>query len=150
MLLPKVIGNRIFLLANSLLDNISFKATGSIFLLGISIPIVFLPGTVATLVAIELVLLAMSSDKLIIFEVLIPAAGSNSYKVTTGPALTLFIFPIIPKSRSVSSKNFDCFSKVSVSSVSETLFSGSFKKDKEGKRYSKDFVFLSSCSGKLV
>ena len=75
MLLPKVIGNRIFLLANSLLDNISFKATGSIFLLGISIPIVFFPGTVATRVAIELVLLAMSSDKLIIFEVLIPAAG---------------------------------------------------------------------------
>ena len=52
---------------------------------GISIPIVFFPGTGAILVDIELVLLAMSSVRLTILEVFMPAAGSNSYKVTTGP-----------------------------------------------------------------
>ena len=75
--------------------------------MGISIPIVFFPGTGAILVEIELVLLAISSVKFIILEVLIPAAGSNSYKVTTGPGLTFFILPIIPKSNNVFSKNFD-------------------------------------------
>ena len=54
---------------------------------------VFFPGMIATLVEIELVFLAISSDKLIILETLIPAAGSNSYNVTTGPWLIFFIFP---------------------------------------------------------
>ena len=44
-----------------------------------------LPGIVAILADSELVFLAMSSDRLIIFETLMPAAGSNSFKVTTGP-----------------------------------------------------------------
>ena len=48
-------------------------------------PTVLLPGIVAILADSELVFLAMSSDKLIIFETLTPAAGSNSFKVTTGP-----------------------------------------------------------------
>ena len=74
---------------------------------GISIPIVFFPGTGAILVDIELVLLAMSSVRLTILEVFIPAAGSNSYKVTTGPGLTFLIFPIIPKSRRVFSRNLE-------------------------------------------
>ena len=52
----------------------------------------------------ELVFLATSSDKLIIFETLIPAAGSNSFKVTTGPRLTFFIFPSTPKSNKIFSK----------------------------------------------
>ena len=43
-----------------------------------SIPTVLLPGIVAILADSELVFLAMSSDKLIIFEVFIPAAGSSS------------------------------------------------------------------------
>ena len=110
ILLPRVIGILISLFKNSLLLIISLKFTGSIILFGISIPIVFLPVTVAILVDTELVLLAISSDKFIILDVLIPAAGSNSYKVTTGPGLTLFILPIIPKSSRVSSKNLDCFS----------------------------------------
>ena len=46
---------------------------------------VFLPGIVEILADSELVFLAISSDKLIIFETFIPAAGSNSFKVTTGP-----------------------------------------------------------------
>jgi len=53
--------------------------------LGNSIPTVLLPGIVAILADSELVFLAISSDKLIILETLTPAAGSNSFKVTTGP-----------------------------------------------------------------
>ena len=45
----------------------------------------FLPGIVANLAEIELVFLAISSAKLTIFDTFIPDAGSNSYKVTTGP-----------------------------------------------------------------
>ena len=67
-------------------------------------PTVFLPGIVEILADSELVFLAISSDKLIIFETLIPAAGSNSFKVTTGPWLTFFIFPSTPKSRRIFSK----------------------------------------------
>ena len=52
---------------------------------GSSIPIVLLPGMVAIRADSELVFLAMSSDRLIILETLMPAAGSNSFKVTTGP-----------------------------------------------------------------
>ena len=48
-------------------------------------PTVFFPGIVATLVDKELVFLAISSERLIILETLIPGAGSNSYNVTTGP-----------------------------------------------------------------
>ena len=50
MLFPRVIGILISLLLNSLLEIISFKATFSLALFGISIPMVLLPGTVATLV----------------------------------------------------------------------------------------------------
>ena len=64
-----------------------------------------LPGIVATLVEIELVFLAISSAKLIIFETFIPDAGSNSFKVTTGPLLILLIFPSTPKSSKIFSKN---------------------------------------------
>ena len=54
-------------------------------LLGSSIPTVLLPGIVAILADSELVFLAISSDRFIIFETLTPAAGSNSLRVTTGP-----------------------------------------------------------------
>ena len=84
---------------------ISFKNTFSLLELGISIPIVLLPGIVATLVEIELVFLAISSARLIIFATLIPDAGSNSYKVTTGPLLILLILPSILKSSKIFSKN---------------------------------------------
>ena len=91
-----------------------------------------LPAIVAILADSELVFLAISSDKLIIFETLTPGAGSNSYKVTTGPLLTFFIFPSTPKSKRIFSKD-----------SSSTLFSleilsfldGSFKKSKEGILY---------------
>jgi len=42
---------------------------------------------------------------LIIFETLTPGAGSNSYKLTTGPLFIFFIFPSIPKSNNIFSIN---------------------------------------------
>ena len=75
------------LLLNFSLEIISRKKH-SPFSLGF-IPTVFLPGITATLADVELVFLAKSSDRFIILETLTPAAGSNSYKLTTGP---LFIF----------------------------------------------------------
>ena len=53
----------------------------------------------------ELVFLAISSDKFTIFDTLTPAAGSNSFNITTGPLLTFFIFPSTPKSSKIFSKN---------------------------------------------
>ena len=64
-----------------------------------------LPGIVAIRADSELVFLAMSSERCIIFETLMPAAGSNSFKVTTGPLLTFFIFPFTPKSKRIFSRN---------------------------------------------
>ena len=94
--------------------------------MGNSIPIVLLPGIVAILADWELVFLAISSDKLIIFETLTPAAGSNSFKVTTGPLLTFFTFPSTPKSKSIFSKVFSSiFSSFKFFSLS--FFVGFFK-----------------------
>ena len=64
---------------------ISLKNTFSLIVFGSSIPTVLLPGIIEILADSELVFLAISSDKLIIFETLTPAAGSNSLSVTTGP-----------------------------------------------------------------
>ena len=48
---------------------------------------------------------AISSEKLIILETLTPGAGSNSYKLTTGPLFIFVIFPSIPKSSKIFSIN---------------------------------------------
>ena len=85
MLFPKAIGNLISFFKKLELDIISLKYTLSLKEFGNSIPIVLLPGIVEILADSELVFRAISSDKLITFETLIPAAGSNSFKVTTGP-----------------------------------------------------------------
>ena len=77
MLLPKAIGSLISFFSNFSSAIISLKKTFSLFWLGISIPIVFLPGIVATLVEIELVCLAISSAKFTIFETFTPEDGSN-------------------------------------------------------------------------
>ena len=74
---------------------------------GSSIPIVFCPGIVEILADSELVFLAMSSERFITFETFTPAAGSNSFNVTTGPLLTLLILPSTPKSRSIFSKELE-------------------------------------------
>ena len=101
MLFPNAIGNLMSFLLNFSLSIISLKKTPCLFSLGISIPTVFLPGIIATLVDSELVLLAKSSAKFIIFETFIPGAGSNSCRLTTGPLLIFLILPSIPKSRSI-------------------------------------------------
>ena len=66
--------------------------------LGISIPITFLPGIIATRADIALIFLAISSEREMIFEAFIPGAGCNSYIVTIGPGETLIISPSILKS----------------------------------------------------
>ena len=103
---------------------------------------VLLPGIVEILADSELVFLAISSDKLIIFETLIPAAGSNSFKVTTGPWLIFFIFPSTPKSRRIFSKKLG-----SIPSSSKdfclSFFVGNFNKLIEGK-INFDLVVLAS------
>ena len=83
-----------------------------------------LPGIVEILADSELVFLAISSDKFIIFETLTPAAGSNSFKVTTGPLLIFLIFPSTPKSNNIFSKKSSLISN-SFLGLS-TLFFGSF------------------------
>ena len=82
---PRAIGKLISFFLKSLLPKISFKYTFSRTIFGSSIPTVLLPGIVEILADSELVFLAISSDKFIIFETLTPAAGSNSLRVTTGP-----------------------------------------------------------------
>ena len=85
---------------------ISLKKTFSRWGLGNSIPIVLLPGIVAILADSELVFLAISSERLIIFDTLTPGAGSNSYNVTTGPLLTFLTPPSTPKYNKIFSKFF--------------------------------------------
>ena len=70
---------------------ISLRKTSSLDSFGISIPTVFFPGMIDTLADVELVLRARSSERLTILETLTPGAGSNSYKLTTGP-----LFIMIP------------------------------------------------------
>ena len=101
ILFPNAIGNFISLLLNLSSAIISFKNTFSLFGLGISIPMVFFPGIVANLADMELVYLAISSAKLTIFDTFIPDAGSNSFRVTTGPQLILLILPSTPKSSNI-------------------------------------------------
>ena len=125
---PRAIGNFISFLLNLSSEIISFKNTFSLFELGISIPMVFLPGIVANLADMELVFLAISSAKLTIFDTFIPDAGSNSFRVTTGPQLILLILPSIPKSSKIFSKNSEfLFNSISLIFF-EFLRSGFFSK----------------------
>ena len=131
ILFPSAIGSLISFFKKLVLEIISLKKTFSLEELGSSIPIVLLPGIVAILADSELVFLAISSDKLIILETFIPAAGSNSFKVTTGPRLTFFIFPSTPKSNRIFSKVFSSI-LLSDKFFSLSSFVGSFKKSIEG------------------
>ena len=97
---------------------------------------------VEILVDSELVFLAISSDKLIIFETLTPAAGSNSFNVTTGPWLIFLIFPSTPKSNKIFSKTFPLIS-FSVFFLSRSAFDGFFKKSTDGNLNLNESFFLS-------
>ena len=93
---------------------------------------VFLPGIVEILADSELVFLAISSDKLIIFETFIPAAGSNSFKVTTGPRLTFLILPSTPKSKRIFSKKSVLISLL-FEDISLSFLEGNLNKSIAGK-----------------
>ena len=69
--------------------------TVSLILLGNSIPITFCPDTMATLTASTVIDLAISSARETTLWLLKPGAGCKSYLVTTGPYLTVSIFPFI-------------------------------------------------------
>ena len=105
MFLPKAIGSFISLALNFGLLKISLNKTFSLTKFGISIPTELDPGIIEIRADSELVFLAISSDKFTILETLTPAAGSNSFKVTTGPELIFFILPSTPKSNKIFSKN---------------------------------------------
>ena len=64
---PSAIGSLISFFLNFSLEIISLNATLSRTSFGISIPTVFFPGITDTLAEVELVFLAKSSDKFIIF-----------------------------------------------------------------------------------
>ena len=74
----------------------------------------------------------MSSARFIIFETLTPAAGSNSFKVTTGPWLTFLIFPSTPKSNRIFSKNSGLLFSF-LFEISFSFFGGNFIKSIDGK-----------------
>ncbi|SCV65228.1 hypothetical protein ANAPH2_01196 [Anaplasma phagocytophilum] len=83
--LPKMIGNFRSRSKYSLLSIRSRSTTIFLLRFGNSMPITFLPGTTEILVDSALIDRAISSDKPIIREDFVPAEGSNSYRVTTGP-----------------------------------------------------------------
>ena len=122
--------------------------------MGNSIPTVFFPGIVAIRADSELVFRAISSERFIILETLIPGAGSNSFKVTTGPWLIFLILPSTPKSKRIFSKK-----SLPTSSSLELFFLsvlvGDFKKSIEGNLNFVLIIFLlllngkSSCMGLL-
>ena len=96
-----------------------------------------LPGIVEILADSELVFLAMSSERLIILDTFTPAAGSNSFNVTTGPWLIFLILPFTPKSNKIFSRNSgSCVS--SLLELSLSFLVGVFNRSKLG---SLNFVF---------
>ena len=94
--------------------SISRNKTLSLSRFGNSIPIALEPGITEILADSELVFLAISSDRFTIFETFTPAAGSNSFKVTTGPELIFLILPSTPKSRSIFSRNCSFISLLNI------------------------------------
>jgi len=107
---------------------------------------VLLPGIVAILADSELVFLAISSDKLIIFETFTPAAGSNSLRVTTGPWLTFLIFPLTPKSNKIFSKKSGSWVSF-LFWLSFSFLDGVFNKSRSGNL---NLIFLSLLLSALI
>ena len=141
--LPRAMGNFTSLFLKSELLKISLKYTFSLVLFGSSIPTVLLPGIVAIRADSELVFLAISSDRFIILETLTPAAGSNSFRVTTGPWLTFFIFPFTPKSNKIFSKNLGSWVSILLK-FSFSFLVGVFNRSKSGSLNFTSFVILFS------
>ena len=73
---------------------------------GISTPTVPLPGIGASiLIPRACIASAKSLAKLVILEIFTPVAGTSSYKVTTGPGVTLTFSTSTPKSASFERKS---------------------------------------------
>ena len=138
MVFPRAIGKLFSFLLKLSEDIISERYTSSLLVFGISIPTVFFPGITDTLVDIELVWRAISSDKLMILETFTPGAGSNSYKVTTGPLLIFLILPWTPKSRSIFSKKSGSMFLAPDFVIDKLLFFS--KREREGNLYLLVFV----------
>src|SRR5690606_11037558 len=97
IVLPKAMGSSISAFWNLLEAMTDRMDTTVAFLLGTSIPTVPLPGMGAMILmpnaASES---AMSSSRFLILEILIPASGTISYKVTVGPMVALiWAIPIL-------------------------------------------------------
>ena len=73
-----------------------------------------------------------------ILETFTPGAGSNSYKVTTGPLLIFLILPWTPKSRSIFSKKSGSIFLVPDFVIDKLLFFS--KREREGNLYLLVFV----------
>ena len=90
MVFPKAIGNSISASWNLAEPITLFIETIVGFLLGTSIPMVPFPG-IGAIIRIPKAESdkAISSSKLLILEIRIPASGTISYKVTDGPTVAL-------------------------------------------------------------
>ena len=95
---PSAIGSSALLSSNTFEFSSARRKTVSRLGLGSSMPIALRPGTTATRAAVVLIERAISSARLITREDFTPGAGSNSYRVTTGPGRTWTISPLTPKS----------------------------------------------------
>ena len=98
--LPRISGSDMFWSSNAWLPISSLSTTDSRLALGSSMPITLRPGMVATRADSADMLRAMSSASWITRLALMPAAGSSSYIVTTGPGRTSTMSPRTWKSSS--------------------------------------------------
>ena len=99
IVLPRQRGSLCFETSKSSEPRSSRRYTVSRVSFGSSMPIALRPGITATRAETALIERAMSSDNAITRDDLMPGAGSNSYRVTTGPGWTWITSPFTPKSR---------------------------------------------------
>ena len=110
--LPNTIGIKELEVSKSFSPKISFKFTTSLSSFGNSTPTAFLLRTFEILADSALIDLAISLERLMIFLVWTPGAGSSSYKVTTGPGFIPITFASNLNSLITFSNNFAfCWSK---------------------------------------
>ena len=97
MVLPMAHGKAYFEVWNFSELSTLFIETVSGLLFGTSMPMVPLPGIGAMIRMPKAAKLkAMSSSRFLIFEILTPAAGTISYKVTVGPMVALILSMAMP------------------------------------------------------
>src|ERR1700760_199215 len=104
-------------------------------------PIALRPGTTATRADSALIERAMSSERPMTRDDLMPGAGSSSYNVTTGPGLDLTISPRTPKSCSTPSSARELASSSLLERGWRSAAFGAASIETEGKSYlSEDFL----------